>query len=318
MRLYLNNRERAQLRRVIKLSDEHARRVELPRPTETASVAIFTPKVAALCYDRVWSGLNVEVPPQIRFHTQAPVEDDTILVSTVGNFVIEHCQSTERTLLLLAVLRQLTENTLGFDITDTEVGAKMNRALAESIRKSYNLAVSATYATVAARDEQYAPGQQAALVAVLSHVAVPDESKLTWEQVVAFRNDAEMRMKLKRLTHWLDSSMVGKSWQFIEDEITIRLLDYENALRKHGLRTAVGTLATVLDSRTLLATAAATATATLTGGGIAGVATGTALLVGKAALSLAQTLLDFESVKSNTHPEIAFVAEVKTAAEASA
>lgn len=118
-----------------------------------------------------------------------------------------------------------------------------------------------------------------------------------------FRDDEDSQGKYKRFTHWLDKNMVGKSQSFIEDEISIRLENYEQALKKHGIKTILGTIQEALDGKYLLSAGALT---------LAGhPALGAGLIIGKILVKLAQTKLDFDDVERGPNSEISWVYEAK-------
>lgn len=120
-----------------------------------------------------------------------------------------------------------------------------------------------------------------------------------------------MSKKFRRLVHWLDAEMVGKSVRFIEDEIAQRLDDYALATRKHGIETILGTLQATIDSPALLGGAAATASLSYAADPKWALLGGATVLVGRAAITLARALIDADSTKASTHREIAFVSELQ-------
>ena len=74
------------------------------------------------------------------------------------------------------------------------------------------------------------------------------EDKLTWEQVVDFREDTVEIAKLHRFRRWADNCFEGKSPAQIEEEILHNLEDYEYALKKHGVITTLSGITTVVSS----------------------------------------------------------------------
>lgn len=80
---------------------------------------------------------------------------------------------------------------------------------------------------------------------------VVDEEALSWEQVLEFRSDAAAKADYRRLVHWLDRDMVGRTYQYVIDEIGVRLEKYRAAIRKHGLQSRIGVLASVLEAKAL-------------------------------------------------------------------
>jgi hypothetical protein len=71
------------------------------------------------------------------------------------------------------------------------------------------------YDFIEQRDKMYREGDREVIVTTLGDLSIVDEGQLSWEQVMEFRADGEMRGKYKRLLHWLDKEMTGKSPSFI-------------------------------------------------------------------------------------------------------
>jgi hypothetical protein len=161
-------------------------------------------------------------------------------------------------------------------------------------------------------EDEYKAGERSILTALIRDVALVDEDKLEWEQVLAFRADKESKWRFRRFVHWLDADYPGKSEQFIREAIELRLEDYEAALKKHGIRTLTGALGTVLDEKALvIAAIAAGAAATLAAGPLL-IAAGAILpLAGKAALEIVTSRLDLDDVKRGPNSEVAFIHELK-------
>jgi hypothetical protein len=167
------------------------------------------------------------------------------------------------------------------------------------------------YDSVVDRDKGYQEGEHQVIVATLSNVGIVEEEQLTWEQVLEFRRDEETHAKYKRFLHWLDKEMVGKSQSFIQDQIALRLEDYERALKKHGIKTVVGTIQEALDGKYLLGATGAGAPFTLAGHPVLGALVAGGLIVGKVGVRLIETKLDFDDVERGPNSEISWVYEVK-------
>ena len=72
------------------------------------------------------------------------------------------------------------------------------------------------------------------------------EEKLGWGQVLEVRKDKATVKKLHRLKNWINSDLEGKSRSEIAELIDQAIDDYSFALKKHGIMTTVGGVATVL------------------------------------------------------------------------
>jgi len=71
---------------------------------------------------------------------------------------------------------------------------------------------------------------------------IPDivEDKLTWEQVLEFRQDKKAKTKLDRLRRWFNIDLLKKSEEEIKNILGQKLDDYQWALKKHGIQTLIG------------------------------------------------------------------------------
>ena len=50
-------------------------------------------------------------------------------------------------------------------------------------------------------------------------------------------------LKLKALFHWLDEEIANKSLSYISDSLSFKLEEFKTTLRKHGIKTALATVA---------------------------------------------------------------------------
>lgn len=157
----------------------------------------------------------------------------------------------------------------------------------------------------------YQAGNVSAIVAVVDQLGIVHEERLDWRQIMDFRKDEEAKIKLRRMRHWFSTELADKPLPYIADVIAIRLDDYEWALRKHGIETATGSLAELLDMRFLPAVSAAGAALAVTAGPAWAAVGTTALIVGKATLSLSTRLLDLKERQRGKGAEIAFIHELK-------
>src|SRR5207244_674200 len=99
------------------------------------------------------------------------------------------------------------------------------------------------YESMGSLEQDYHLGSSQIIVAALQGLRIVNERDLSWQQIADFRNDHAAKTKLRRLRHWLDSTMMGKPLSYVRDELAIRLDDYEWALKKHGINTVTGTVA---------------------------------------------------------------------------
>jgi len=105
-----------------------------------------------------------------------------------------------------------------------------------------------------------------------------------WEQILQIRCDVEARTRLQRLRAFADTSYQGRSASFIEDDLSARIDEYEQASRKHGFELVTGSLSTLLDSSNLQAAAGASLAAAFVGGPIAAVSVAVCIEMAKFSL----------------------------------
>jgi hypothetical protein len=283
----------------------------VPNPGETAAIAFHNPKTAALCFDRIWAGVNPAIPEEVSFRGISNAESILIFLTALMftlNSRAEKPGNADR--FLREVARALLK--LMPDIHAPEVPTidQYSKLLAEGIGTEYRIPVVTVYASPTQRDREYQPGDRAAVVAVLENVPVVNESELEWEQVIELRHDKEMLAKFRKFVHWLDKEMVSKSLAFIEDEIAIRLNDFHEVTRVHGLATTIGLLHVTLDSAALFGGTAALAKLVVDAGTPGALVAGAFAAIAGCSLHIAQALLNVHSQRSNAAGELAYVIEL--------
>jgi hypothetical protein len=273
----------------------------LPSKGESVAIAIGEEKTAALCYDRVWSpsakwrAPDFAVPDCVCFFGGTKVEEFILkeihkkepIISDI-NDILHQRSSAEVHQVLLEVKQHMKElkeriprpkyTTLKklikageFEkVMEMSIGTYLGRKLmlreiSKSFTRTHKLPVIPIYNSEEDRVREYQEGNRKVIVASLENLGIVYEFALTWEQVLEFRKDAEARKKYRRFLDWLDKEMIGKPQSFIEDEIAIKLNDYEESLKKHGIRTFLGSLSEILDGKYLLGSTGIGGTLTLAG-----------------------------------------------------
>ncbi len=275
----------------------------LPSEGETAAITL-KPKTAALCFDRVWATSNDVAPQSIRCWGGTQTE-----LNGTGLAADYNIQSNRSPIVAI----------VGPDDKKLEMlRAQSNLGLASVFRKiSINFAAEhkipliPVFDFVKQRNKIYKEGNRDVITATLNNLEIVDEKQLTWEQVIEFRKDKDNQMKYKRFLHWLDKDMIGRSQDFIEDEITIKLDDYESALKKYEIKTVLGTIEESFDGKYILGVSGTSSSIALTGHPVLGVLIGTGLVIGKIGIKLIQTKLDFDDIERGTNSEISWVYEAK-------
>jgi len=324
----------------MKIEHSRSRKILLPSKGETVAIAAKE-KTAALCYDRILipNGFVIvrDVPDSIRCCGESLIETNSLKLLEWsekvegiknGNIDINEARPFLENMLQVAhdfysaiLLNSSTLDKVNIDTIKNyhkELKANPNlfasylvRAVAISFSKKYGIPVSIVCGSGKERDGLYKEGDREVVATVLSNLEIVDEKKLTWQQVMEFRKDKISLQKYRRLLHWLDREMIGKSHKFIEDDIAQKLEDYESSLKKHGINTVLGTIEEVLDGKYLLGTSGVVGSFSLAGYPELGVLAGTGLMVGKIAIKLGKTCLDFDDAERGANSEISWVYEVK-------
>lgn len=320
-------------------------KVLLPERGESAAIASKI-KTAALCYERVWCPPeNVfnwveKFPEEIRFF--GGTEAEQTISFDISDKSIKTFPSMRKLFGSEEGLKLIKSSTLGLMASlmlarsENEFKDKLEKAkkvpeterenflentnvimdliyrdIAKAFSTKYQIPVVTVYESRNNQKIAYSNGNRQAVVTILENIRIVDERKLSWEQVLEFRKDQENREKYKRFLHWLDKEMIGKSQTFIEDEISIRLEDYEQALKKHGIKTIVGTVEEALDGKYLLGASGVAGSLMLAGHPALGVLAAGLLIGGKIGVKLMQTKLDFDDVERGANSEISWVYEAK-------
>lgn len=154
-------------------------------------------------------------------------------------------------------------------------------------------------------------GSQCDPSVTLSKLNLVDPSQAEWRQIIELRKDNESHRKLARLRLFIHKNYANASFAYIEDDLLMRIDDYERVTRKFGLKTTLSSLSLLLDAKALQASAGAGLIAGLFGGPIVGLSTAAAVEIGKIAINIAEkhhALKDWQSGH-----ELAFIFDTKKA-----
>jgi hypothetical protein len=271
-----------------------------PKPGESLALSIMTPKTAALAFDRVY-----RIPAHVD-----PVPEE------IGFY----CATFPEIAFFALGLTAFAAEELGWGpyFRDKPGGQEAARNEAESLRllcsefqREFQVAPTIFYHNAARCSEEFPAGAHSILKAAVSNVAMVDEADLSWEQVMEFRRDADVRRKYRRFVRWIDNELKGMSPREVEDLIAIRVDDYEWALKKHGIKASLGAISCLLDPKFLGATSAAVAAGAVAGGAFWAALAGAVLTVGRAAVSFGTAMVDALDERRQEHYEIAYVYEVQ-------
>jgi len=286
--------------------------VSPPHPNQTAAVAFHNPKTAALLFDRIWAGAKPDIPRDIGFRTASTRETSLVFLTAL---LFNLTQAADRGYEVDAyvervgsVLLDLLPNQFATGVPTID---QYSKVIADSIGADYGISVVPVYSSAAQRDREYQAGDRSTVVAVLENVPVVLEADLSWEQVVELRRDQLILKHLRKFTHWLDGEMVGKPLSFIQDEINVRLAEFEEAARKHGVITTLGALHVTLETPAILGGAAYLAKLGAEISNEWAIVVGTAIAAARVSVHIAKQLLNVKEQRASMAGEIAYVIEVQ-------
>ena len=131
-----------------------------------------------------------------------------------------------------------------------------------------------------------------------------DTSSASWDQIVALRADLESQKKLRRLRRFLTTNYEGKSHSYIEDDLHLRLEDYDATVKKFDFRTKTLVLEAIFTSKWLRGSATGAVIAGLLGQPLAAIAAGAVGIlfeVGNTSVKVAQNKFELRQALEN-HP----------------
>jgi hypothetical protein len=203
------------------------------------------PKTAALLFDRVIVGLNnLECPDSIRFNpftTDSSAEGREVELKFIFNggeisVITKDLQNEE-------IKKTEAQN---FDSAIQWTSNTVLRVMAEEIKEKLGVDAVPIYHSFSSFSNEYKAGDYGVVMAYLENFQVVDEEKMDWQQVLEFRTDEASVLNYRRMIHWLDGSMVGKSETLIHDTLSLKLQAYDVACKKHGFKTRLGTATDII------------------------------------------------------------------------
>ena len=146
--------------------------------------------------------------------------------------------------------------------TAKEYGAKLE-APAGLMRYIGKVPVTVNSSIVDAEARDASQAEHAILS--IADIQIPDTKQLSWDAIMELRKDIEARKRLRRLRVFAEKEYAGKPRAFIEDDLAVRIDDYEQTLKSWGIETILGALTTCLTLETTLPTGIASLVAVLSG-----------------------------------------------------
>lgn len=309
----------------------------LPLPNERMAIVDANPKTASLLYDRVF---YLRDPQQVHPSIRACMLTSFRLTYIYLNWLVGFIDTLEEGTLpeyldtydedlrvglhnaVICIAEAYSPDT--FPHTENRITESAYKEVTSSwpeiyrrnvlewhrrsILYEYGISGVPVFESHSSFDEAYAEGKREVIVTTLSNLGIIDESKLEWGQVLESRQDKDAIQDIRRIVHWFDSSFPGKSKTFIEDEICLRLYDFEAALKRHGIHTVLGSLSTVLDGKFMFGSATTSAgVAYLAQDPILGVLAEGLLVSGKILVHVGKSLLKYDEQVYETDKEIACI-----------
>lgn len=143
----------------------------------------------------------------------------------------------------------------------------------------------------------------------LSRLNLIDANEADWRQIIEIRKDVHSHRKLARLRLFVHSNYSGRSFAYIEDDLSRRLDEYEQVTKKFGFKTTLSSVSMLLDAKALQTSAGAGLIAGLFGGPIAGLSAAAAIEVGKIAVHIAEKRHELKDWKAGH--ELAYIFETQ-------
>jgi hypothetical protein len=141
----------------------------------------------------------------------------------------------------------------------------------------------------------------------LQQLQLIDAGKAEWKQIIEIRKDEASHRKLARLRLFLHEKYDGRSFSFVEDDISRRIEDYEQVCKKFGLQTTLSSLSLLLDAKSLQASLGSGLVAALFGGPAAALSAAAAVEIGKVAVHVAEKRHEMKSWQAGH--ELAYIFE---------
>jgi hypothetical protein len=260
------------------------------KPGETSCVTLRCKKTAALLFDRIWDpgttgpfksfwseldeSASIGVPDEVRFY---------------------------RSITALASIADATN--LKGERED------FPRDVVHLVAK--HTGCVAIYPDADRFTREFQKGDYGLIALAIQNLQIVDEDALDWERVLQFREDKESRKRYIRFHQWLNSEMLGKSEREIKDLVWLKLEDYHQALKKHGITTVLGELKRVLDPKVLLPTAGAGGAAAWVSDPLLGLLVASGITVANLGIRLYEHKLKYDDVRNGKHSEVAYLYEAK-------
>jgi len=161
-------------------------------------------------------------------------------------------------------------------------------------------------------DALFETPSHAGIALSLTGIGVVDPCNLDWDQVLEIRQDPACLEKLRKFRTFLYDEFDGKPVSYVVDSILQAVDEYENACRKHGVDLVYAAVNSILNSKSLLATAALTASSIVSGhpewASVTAISGGV-VEIGKLCITIAKTHYDHRLLTAES--EVAYLVALR-------
>ncbi|MFN8581365.1 MAG: hypothetical protein U0163_10365 [Gemmatimonadaceae bacterium] len=288
----------------------------LPQPGETCvfshgywdSYATDSERVAhwkrdALLFDRVYARCTdpsspPDIPIELSFGLDSVEQSLRGFDASMGQMVAQAFAGLSAD-EVAAAMGPDPEGTLGYD---RELAARYATA---GIMGEWSYGSSGAYL------RRFSEGEQRAYEGALSNIPLVLAESAPWDQILAFRADAEAVSKYRDLRLWLRSGLKAESVQHAADIIGQKVDDYRWAIKRHGLQTTLGAFKTIFDWKESKLSLAATGLAAATGGPMWAALAGGLSVAVQIGAWIAERRLDARDVSRGTNREVAILYDMQ-------
>lgn len=269
-----------------------------PQPGERcAYVQPFSQKRAALLFDRIYTRVSFfgEIPDELLFEVpNAYLHFETVYNEWSRDFLDTVSQSNG-----------LTEDDVKNLMSEFDV-----RLHVDSFRRcGYN--VTPVYDRQSRFFADFPSGPALVYQAAIQNLPEIIENKVSWAQLIEFREDRDALRKYRALRLWLEDSVRVGTVEKAKELIAKKIDDYEWALKKHGLETTAGAFSAVIDWKAIASLMGSAGIAGVVGGPVWSAITGGLFSVAKLSVWIVERMIKRSEIERSEGAEIAIIYDAK-------
>jgi hypothetical protein len=185
----------------------------------------------------------------------------------------------------------------------------MLKKQSESINALYDTNAIPVYSSNEEFVNDFGAGSYVVTQRVIDKLEIADNDQLEWSQVKQFKDDRDMRNKYAQFLDFLKSKWSGNNIDYYSYEIESKYYEYNESLKKHGIKTRIGVFKDLFSGKFILPTSMATIASSVTSPELTPILIGL-FTVGKLSLSLFEYKLNLRSI-DKPDKSIAWIYEIK-------